>query len=141
MASWSSPLCKGKLRYSEIQAGSGAETRLPSIIFCGPGRNATPRFFHGLPGVTTGYLFVPGWMMGPGPGFADCALRHGLDCAGLADCAEVNVNKDAGEHDQRRDVVDHIADGDGRAAENLREPHDQACDEIRDAAADDFPEL
>jgi hypothetical protein len=70
--------------------------------------------------------------MRPGPGLAYGAAGHGLHGAWLADRAEVDVNEDAGEHDQRRDVVNDIADCNRPAAEYLREPHNDAGDHVCD---------
>src|ERR1700746_1289166 len=97
-------------------------------------------FLQCLLRVAAGDFSVPGGVMGPGPGLSYRPSGHGLHGARLADGAEVNVNEDAGQHNQGRDVVNDVADGDGPAAEDFGEPHDHSCDDIGNAAADDLPE-
>ena len=80
-------------------------------------------------------------MEGPGPGFAYGAANHGVEGAGLADGAQIDVDEDAAEHDEGGDVVENVADGYGDSAESFcARPEDDAGDEVDDAAGDDLPE-
>src|SRR5580704_8224541 len=98
------------------------------------------RFLYCLLGIASGYSLVPCWMVCPRPGLAHRAARHRLNRARLAEGAEVNVEEDTEQHDQRRDVVDNVGDGDCDTTEDLREPHHDTRDQVSDGAADDFPE-
>src|SRR5208282_1568933 len=100
------------------------------------------RFFAGLLRIASGDLLVPGGVESPGPRFAYGAANHRLEGAGLADGAQVDVDEDSTEHDERKNVVNDIADGDGRPSEGpSARPKDDASDQEGDAAADDLPEL
>jgi len=99
-------------------------------------------FFASLLRVASGDLLVPGGVEGPGPGFADCSANHCIECARLADRAQVDVDEDSAEHDYGGDVVYDIADSYGGCAEcSCPCPQDDACDQVHDAADNDFPEL
>jgi hypothetical protein len=93
-------------------------------------------------GISSGDLLVPGWVERPCPGLADGTANHALEGARFADGAEVDVNEDPAEHDEGGDIMNHVADGDGNSAEgSCAGPHDDAGDQIDDAAAYDLPEL
>src|SRR6266849_2724227 len=77
-------------------------------------------FFASLLRVASGDLLVPGGVEGPGPGFAYGAANHCLECARLPDRALVDVDENSAEHDDRGDIVDDVADGDGGCAERSR---------------------
>src|ERR1039458_3770886 len=106
------------------------------------GGHARARFFAGRLRVASGGWLVPSGVEGPGPGFAYRAANYCLEGTGLAECALINVYEDSAEHNECGDVVHDVADGDGDSSESSRaRPHDDAGDEVRDAAADDLPEL
>jgi len=46
------------------------------------------------------------------PGFADSSANHRLESARLADRAQVDVDENSAEHDQRGDIVQDVADRD-----------------------------
>src|SRR2546429_6876458 len=50
-------------------------------------------------------------MESPCPGFGDRATGHGVEGAGLTKGAQVHVNEDPEEHDERGNVVQDVADG------------------------------
>src|ERR1035437_7606533 len=75
------------------------------------------------------------------PTFAYRVARHRLNGSGLATGDEIEVEKNPKQHDERRYIVDHIRDRDQDAPENLRQPHNDAGNDIGDAAANNLPEL
>src|SRR5215467_12363032 len=91
--------------------------------------------------ISPGHFLVPGGMVRPCPGFADCAARHRLHRSRLADCAQIDVNEYSSQHDQGGNVVNYIAQGHRPAAEDFGEPHNDAGDDVSDAAAHNLPEL
>src|SRR5208282_3019239 len=76
--------------------GSAAAAHLPA------------RLFAGLLRIASGDLLVPGGVEGPGPGFAYGAANHCLEGAGLANRAQVDVDEDSAEHDDRENVMNDI---------------------------------
>src|SRR6266700_2026073 len=77
-------------------------------------------FFAGLQRVAPGHLFVPRGMECPSPGFTHRATDHGLEGAGFADSAEVNVNEDSAKHYYGRNIMQHITDRDRPASKRTR---------------------
>ena len=74
-------------------------------------------FLAGRDRIAPGDLFVPCAMECPGPGFAEGAASHRLKSPGLADCAEINGNKNSAEHNHGGDMVQHVTDRDWPAPE------------------------
>src|SRR5208283_1173424 len=91
--------------------------------------------------IASGYRLIPGGVVRPSPSFSYRATRHRLNGTGFAESAQIHMKEDSEQHDQGRDVVDHIRDRHQNAPKNLRQPHDHASDEICDAAAHNLPEL
>src|SRR5208282_4293530 len=99
-------------------------------------------FFAGLPGIASSNLFVPCRMKGPSPRFADRAAGHRLKSARLAEGALINVDEDSAQHDERGDVVEHVADGDRNSSKCPRaRPQHDASDQVNHAPDQDLPEL
>src|ERR1035441_3971563 len=91
--------------------------------------------------IAAGDLVIPGGMMRPRPSFAHRSPGHRLSRAGLAEGTEIDVEENPKQHDERRHIVDHIRDRDQQAPKNLRKPHDDARNDVSDAAANNLPEL
>src|SRR5208282_6795116 len=92
--------------------------------------------------VASGGFLVPRGMEGPGPRFADGAARHGLESSRFADRAQVNMNEDSAQHDECRNIMEHVADGHRPASKGSRTgPENDPRDQVNDAADDNFPEL
>src|SRR5579883_2228032 len=117
-----------------------SQSRVAGLLFFGA--QASERFFVGLARIAPGDLLIPGGVEGPGPGLAHRAARHGFEGAGFPDRAQVDVDEDPAQHDQRRDVMHDIADGDGHAAERTRpNPENHPGYQVGDTARHDLPEL
>src|SRR6266851_3281891 len=80
-------------------------------------------------------------MIGPRPRPGDNAPGHRVKRARLSDGAEVNVNKDSAEHDQREDVMKQVADLYRDSASGLWKPHQKSCNQKHQAAEDNLPKL
>src|SRR6266850_498430 len=91
--------------------------------------------------IAPGDFAIPPWMMRPGPCFDYSAADHRAERAGFARCALVNVDHKSGQHDQSRDVVEHIADCGQCAWDSLIEPHRYSCNEEDGGAEGDGPKI
>src|SRR5215469_2653143 len=99
-------------------------------------------FVMSLPWIATSHLLVPGRVKGPGPGFTDRTACHGLERARLPDRAQIDVNENPPQHNEREDVVQDVADGHGGATKRAgSKPEDDSCDQEHNAADHDLPEL
>src|SRR5881275_1814288 len=91
--------------------------------------------------IAAGGAPVPRRMMCPGPPPLHGSARHRLERAWLRGGPFVEMDDEPDEHDERRDVVQHVADADERPPERFREPHRNAGDENPDRADGDRPEV
>src|ERR1700757_211856 len=99
-------------------------------------------FVMSLPWLATSHLLVPGRVKGPRPRFTDRTACHGLEGARLSDRAQIDVNENSTEHDERENVMQDVADSHSDAAEGAcPNPEDDSCDQERNAADHDLPEL
>src|SRR5271167_3044592 len=81
-------------------------------------------------------------MESPSPGLAHRATGHRLEGTRFADRAQINVDEDSPQHDQRRNVVQNVADGNGPASKSPGAcPENDASDQVDRAAGYDLPEL
>jgi len=104
-----------------VLRGSGLLGRLRAAV------HFPSRFFAVLLRVSSRDLLVPGGVEGPRPGFADSSANHRLESARLADRAQVDVDENSAEHDQRGDIVQDVADRDRNSSEGSRaRPQDNA---------------
>src|SRR5579863_675346 len=91
----------------------------------------TPRFFARLNGIAPRHFLVPRWMECPCPSLANCPTNHCLKGSRLADCAEIDVNEDSAQHDERGDVVQDVAHGHSPSSERARShPQNDSCDQV-----------
>src|SRR5438105_2757755 len=111
------------------------------LLCAGEIRLAPCSFFIIGARVTPGDLAIPRGVIGPRPGSSDNAAGHRMKRSRLADRAQVNVNKYPAEHDQRSDVVQHVADRYGDTPGDFREPHQEPGDQKHRAPENDLPEL
>src|SRR5437870_2475698 len=96
----------------------------------------------GLARIASSHFLIPGGMKGPSPCLTDCTPGHRLESARLADCAEIDVNKNSAEHDQGRDVMQDVTHRNGNSAECVStHPEHDSGDEINDRSDQDLPEL
>src|SRR5438132_10133986 len=79
-----------------------------------------------------GHLAIPGRIMRPRPPLAYSAARHRMKSARQRRRAFVDVNDEAAEHDECRDVVEEIRNPHQHATEDLRPPHQESSDEEDD---------
>src|ERR1039458_9934136 len=106
-----------------------------------PGHSST-LFFAGLPGIASSNFFVPCGMKGPGPRLAHRAADHRLESARLAEGALIDVDKNSAQHNERRDVMQHVADGDRNSSKRpSARPHHNARDQVDHAPDHNLPEL
>src|SRR4029077_13795264 len=99
-------------------------------------------FVVSLPWLATSHLLVPGRMKGPRPRFSDCTACHGLERARLSNRAQIDVNENSTEHDERENVVQDVANRDSNAPEGAcPNPEDDSRDQERNAADHNLPEL
>ena len=91
--------------------------------------------------IPAGDRAIPRGMMGPRPALLDRAARHRLERTGLRRRALVDMNDEAAQHQERREVMQHVAGGDRQPPERSRKPQRDSGDQEQYGAPDDRPEV
>src|SRR5262245_34357791 len=80
-------------------------------------------------------------MICPRPGSSDNTAGHRAKGPRLTGCAQVNVNENTGEHDQRCNVMQHVAYRHRYSPGGFWEPHQQAGNQKQQSAEYNLPKL
>src|SRR6185369_6388326 len=80
-------------------------------------------------------------MMRPGPALGNRAIHHRTKRARLMRSTFIDVDDEAGQHQERRQIVNHITDRDNPSSHDIVEPHQQPGNQKQYPAHRNGPEI